>query len=106
MGLMLVAVSERRREIGVRRAVGATRGDVLSQFLVEAALVSALGGLTGVAIGVGAAVAVAIQRALPPVVLWQAAGGALLLSVLIGLVFGLQPAWKAARVDPIDALRS
>jgi putative ABC transport system permease protein len=106
MGLMLVAVSERRREIGVRRAVGASRGDVLSQFLVEAALVSVLGGVAGVAIGVGAAVAVAMQRALPPVVLWQAVGGALALSVVIGLVFGLQPAWKAARVDPIDALRS
>ncbi|UCG74292.1 MAG: ABC transporter permease [Chromatiales bacterium] len=106
MGLMLVAVSERRREIGVRRAVGATRGDVLSQFLIEAALVSALGGVIGIAIGVSAAVVVAVQRALPPVVLWQAVGGALLLSVAVGLVFGLQPAWKAARVDPIDALRS
>ena len=106
MGLMLVAVSERRREIGVRRAVGATRGDVLSQFLVEAAMVSGLGGVAGVAIGVALAVVVAIQRALEPVVLWQSVGVALVLSVAIGLVFGLQPAWKAARVDPIDALRS
>ena len=106
MSLMLVAVSERRREIGVRRAVGATRGDVLGQFLIEAALVSTLGGLVGVALGVGATLVVTLQRALPPVILWPAIGGALVLSVFIGLVFGLQPAWKAARVDPIEALRS
>jgi putative ABC transport system permease protein len=106
MGLMLVAVSERRREIGVRRAVGASRGDVLRQFLVEAALVSALGGLAGVSLGVGAAVLLAVQRALVPVIVWPTVGAALLLSIVIGLVFGLQPAWKAARIDPIDALRS
>lgn len=106
MSLMLIAVSERRREIGVRRAVGATRQDVMAQFLVEAATVSVIGGFAGVALGVGGAAIVATQQQLPPVFTWGIIGGSVLLSVGIGLVFGLQPAWKAANIDPIDALRS
>jgi ABC-type antimicrobial peptide transport system permease subunit len=105
MGLMLVAVAERRREIGMRRAVGATQTDVMQQFLIEAAMISALGGIVGVLLGIGAAVFMALQRSLPLVLLWPAIAGALGLAVLIGLLFGLQPAWKAARMDPIDALR-
>ncbi len=105
MGLMLVAVAERRREIGMRRAVGATQRDVLLQFLIEAAMISALGGILGVLLGIGAAVFMALQRSLPLVLLWPAIAGSLGLAVLIGLLFGLQPAWKAARMDPIDALR-
>lgn len=106
MSLMLIAVSERRREIGVRRAVGATRGDVLRQFLVEAALISALGGVVGVLLGVAGATVAAWQQQLPPAFLWGAMAGAVGLATLIGLVFGLQPAWRAANVDPIQALRS
>jgi putative ABC transport system permease protein len=106
MSLMLIAVSERRREIGVRRAVGATRGDVLRQFLVEAALISALGGVVGVLLGVAGATVAAYQQELPPAFLWGAMAGAVGLATLIGLVFGLQPAWRAANVDPIQALRS
>ena len=106
MSLMLIAVSQRRREIGVRRAVGATRADVMKQFLAEAALVSFLGGLSGIAIGLAAASAVALQRSLPPVIMWQAVAGAVLVSICVGLIFGLQPAWKAANVDPVEALRS
>jgi putative ABC transport system permease protein len=106
MSLMLIAVSERRREIGVRRAVGATRKDVMMQFLVEAATVSVIGGLVGVALGIAGATIVVTQQQLPPVLTWSAIGGAVLLSVGIGLVFGLQPAWKAANIDPIEALRS
>jgi len=106
MGLMLIAVSERRREIGVRRAIGATRGDVMIQFLVEAATVSIIGGLVGVALGVAGGILAAGQQDLPPVIMWSAIAGAVVLSVAIGLVFGLQPAWKAANVDPIEALRS
>lgn len=106
MSLMLIAVSERRREIGVRRAVGATRGDVLRQFLVEAALISALGGIVGVLLGVAGATVAAWQQQLPPAFLWGAMAGAVGLATLIGLVFGLQPAWRAANVDPIQALRS
>lgn len=106
MSLMLIAVSERRREIGVRRAVGATRSDVLRQFLVEAALISALGGVVGVLLGVAGATVAAYQQQLPPAFLWGAMAGAVGLATLIGLVFGLQPAWRAANVDPIQALRS
>ncbi len=106
MSLMLIAVSERRREIGVRRAVGASRRDILGQFLAEAAVVSLLGGLLGVVIGVGGALLVTRYAQLPPDILWSAVGGSVLLSVVIGLLFGLQPAWRAANVDPIQALRS
>ncbi len=106
MSLMLIAVSERRREIGVRRAVGATRGDVLRQFLVEAALISTLGGAAGVLLGVAGATAAAFQQQLPPAFLWGAMTGAVALATLVGLVFGLQPAWRAANVDPIQALRT
>ncbi len=106
MSLMLIAVSERRREIGVRRALGATRTDVLRQFLVEAALISTLGGIVGVLLGVAVAAVAAFQQQLPPAFLWGPMGGAVLLATVVGLVFGLQPAWRAAQVDPIQALRS
>jgi len=106
MSLMLIAVSERRREIGVRRALGATRTDVLRQFLVEAALISTLGGIVGVVLGVAVAAVAAFQQQLAPAFLWGAMGGAVLLATVVGLVFGLQPAWRAAQVDPIQALRS
>lgn len=106
MSLMLIAVSERRREIGIRRAVGATRGDVLRQFLLEAALIAALGGAVGVLLGVAGATAAAFQQQLPPAFLWGAMAGAVALATLVGLVFGLQPAWRAANVDPIQALRA
>jgi putative ABC transport system permease protein len=106
MSLMLIAVSERRREIGVRRAVGATRADVMLQFLIEAAAVSVIGGLVGVALGVGGAALAAMQQDLSPVLIWDTIGLAVAVSLVIGLVFGLQPAWKAANIDPIDALRS
>lgn len=106
MSLMLIAVSERRREIGLRRAVGATRSDVLRQFLSEAALISALGGVAGVLLGVLGATVAAFQQQLPPAFLWGAMAGAVALATLVGFIFGLQPAWRAANVDPIQALRS
>ena len=106
MSLMLIAVSERRREIGVRRAVGASRGTSCVQFLIEAAVISFIGGLFGVLIGVGGTLLATALTKLPPAVMWSAVGGAVMLSVAIGLLFGLQPAWRAANVDPIQALRS
>lgn len=106
MSLMLIAVSERRREIGVRRAVGASRGDIMAQFLVEAAVISFLGGVLGILLGVGGTLLVTASANLAPAIMWGALGGAVALSVAVGLVFGLQPAWRAANVDPIQALRS
>ncbi|MEO8223950.1 MAG: ABC transporter permease [Gammaproteobacteria bacterium] len=106
MSLMLIAVSERRKEIGVRRAVGASRRDIMTQFLVEAAVISFIGGLAGIVIGVGGTTLVTVLTKLPPAMMWSAVGSAVVLSVGVGLVFGLQPAWRAANVDPIEALRS
>ncbi len=106
MSLMLISVSERRKEIGVRRAVGASRRDIMVQFLVEAAVISFIGGVLGIVIGVGGTVLATVMTKLPPAVMWSAVGGATALSVVVGLVFGLQPAWRAANVDPIQALRS
>jgi len=106
MSLMSIAVSERRREIGVRRSVGASRGDVVFQFLLEAVSVAFAGGLAGVLIGLGGMQIAARLEKLPPVLVWQPFASAVLLSVVIGIVFGIYPAWKASRVDPIQALRS
>jgi len=104
--LMLIGVAERRREIGVRRSVGASRRDILWQFLLEALLVSATGGVLGSLLGVGGTQAAIRWQRLPVVPPWEPLGWALLLSVGLGLVFGVHPALKAARVDPVAALRS
>lgn len=106
MSLMLIAVSERRREIGIRRAVGASRRDIMVQFLIEAAVVALIGGIVGVLIGVGGTLIITALSDLAPTIMWSAVGGSVLLSVGIGLLFGLQPAWRASNVDPVEALRS
>jgi putative ABC transport system permease protein len=107
MNIMLVSVTERTREIGVRKAVGARRQDVLLQFLIEAVTLSLLGGGVGVAIGYGLGVAVAkMIPGFPPahVPLWAVAL-AIGFSAGVGIFFGIYPAAKASRLDPIDALR-
>jgi putative ABC transport system permease protein len=105
MNIMLVSVTERTREIGVRLAVGARGGDVLLQFLVEATILSALGGLIGVALGLAGAYGVARGIAVPYVVPAHAIPIAFGVSVLVGIVFGVFPARKAARLNPLTALR-
>jgi putative ABC transport system permease protein len=104
MSLMLISVSERRKEIGLRRSVGANRQDILLQFILEAALVSSIGGLVGIALGLGGTNLVARLEHLPPILSLQALESAAGLSVGLGLLFGIYPAWKAAHVDPVKAL--
>jgi putative ABC transport system permease protein len=106
MNIMLVSVTERTREIGIRKAIGATRRNILAQFLFEAIVLTAVGGVLGV--GLGAAVTVGIRAAAPflPAAIslfWVGAG--LLVSVGTGLIFGLYPAYRAAILSPIESLR-
>jgi putative ABC transport system permease protein len=106
MSMMSIAVSERRKEIGVRRSVGAARGDIVVQFVLEATFVAFAGGAVGVLVGFGGSeIATRLQK-LPSVLVWQPFATAVLLSIVIGVVFGIYPAWRASRVDPIQALRS
>jgi putative ABC transport system permease protein len=105
MNIMLVSVTERTREIGLRMAIGATNVDVLSQFLVESVVLSGIGGLLGIAIGGGGAIAVSHFAHWPVIVSPQAIAVAVLFSCAVGIVFGFYPALRASQLDPIDALR-
>lgn len=106
MALMSIAVSERRNEIGVRRSVGAGRMDIVEQFLLEAVIVALAAGVGGVMIGIGGMQLVTRLQKLPPILLWRPIVTAIFVAVGTGLLFGIYPAWKASRVDPIQALRS
>jgi len=105
MNIMLVSVTERTREIGIRKALGATHGDVLRQFLLESALLCLIGGLMGILFGTGLAFIVARFAKWPPLVSLSTVGIAVGFSLVVGLFFGLYPANRAARLDPIEALR-
>ena len=105
MNIMLVSVTERTKEIGVRMAVGARRGDVLTQFLVESVVMSLFGGLIGVAIGFGGARLVANLTGWSTLIQPSTVALALGFSASVGIFFGFYPARKAAGLDPIDALR-
>jgi putative ABC transport system permease protein len=105
MNIMLVAVTERTREIGIRKAIGARASDVLRQFLTEAVILSAFGGLIGVALGFGIAILISQVTPLPYALRWWSIALGIGVSSLVGIVSGLYPAAKAARLDPIEALR-
>jgi putative ABC transport system permease protein len=105
MAIMLVSVTERTREIGIRKAVGATRGAVLGQFLIEAVTLTGLGGFVGIAAGLGAAKLVTVFFGFPSSVSIPWVVVAVAVSAGIGLVFGMYPAARASRLDPVEAIR-
>ena len=105
MNIMLVAVAERTREIGIRKALGARRKDILRQFLVEAATLSTLGAILGIVLGILGAKLIALNTPLPAAIAPWSLVAATLLGTVVGIASGVLPARKAARLDPIDALR-
>jgi ABC-type antimicrobial peptide transport system permease subunit len=105
MNIMLVSVTERTREIGIRMAVGARARDILRQFLVEAIVLCLAGGIVGILLGRGVSVAVTALLNWPTLPSVPAIVAAVAVSASVGIVFGYYPAWKASRLDPIDALR-
>ena len=105
MNIMLVSVTERTREIGIRKALGAKRRDILTQFLVEATTLSLTGGAIGILLGIGIALLVGAVSPLPAAVNLPSVGLGILMSSLVGIFFGSYPAAQAARLDPIESLR-
>jgi putative ABC transport system permease protein len=104
MNIMLVSVTERTKEIGIRKAVGATQKNILTQFLIEAVVLTGIGGVIGLVIGEIASLLINRYSPLPAFVPWWAIAVGIGVSFAVGIVFGLYPAWKAARLNPIDAL--
>jgi ABC-type antimicrobial peptide transport system permease subunit len=102
---MLVSVTERTREIGLRMAVGARARDILRQFLVEAVVLCLLGGTVGILVGRGASLLVRTLLRWPTEISLPAIIAAVAVSAFVGIAFGFYPAWKASRLDPIEALR-
>ena len=105
MNIMLVSVTERTREIGLKKAIGARKGKILSQFLTESVVLTSMGGFLGVLCGIGLAQAVSKIANIPVAISIPASVIAVAFSMLIGIIFGLIPSIQAANLDPIDALR-
>ncbi|MBS1806743.1 MAG: ABC transporter permease [Acidobacteria bacterium] len=106
MNIMLVSVTERTKEIGIRKSLGARRADILKQFLVESTALAFIGGSAGVAIAYGIAKLVESLTPIPTSLPWAAVAVALFVSGSVGLISGIYPAWRAARLDPITAMRA
>ena len=105
MNIMLVTVTERTREIGLKKAIGARKKTIMMQFLTEAVVLTSLGGLLGVLTGLLLAKLISMLNGTPMAISIPASVFSVLFSMLIGIVFGLIPSWKAANLDPIEALR-
>jgi putative ABC transport system permease protein len=106
MNIMLVTVTERTREIGVRKALGARRRDILLQFLIESAVLALCGGALGVVLGIGTAKVITLAIGFPSVVAFWSIAVGLIVSASVGLFFGIYPAHRASSLDPIAALRA
>ena len=106
MNIMLVSVTERTAEIGLKKAIGARKGKIMGQFLTEAAVLTSMGGVLGVASGIGLAKIISIMSGTPIAISWPAAMIAVVFSMVIGIVFGILPSHQAANLNPIDALRT
>ncbi|QFJ55423.1 ABC transporter permease [Pseudobutyrivibrio xylanivorans] len=106
MNIMLVSVTERTAEIGLKKAIGARKGKIMIQFLTEAAVLTSMGGILGVASGIGLAQIISIMSGTPVAISWPAAIIAVVFSMVIGIVFGILPSHQAANLNPIDALRT
>jgi putative ABC transport system permease protein len=104
MNIMFVSVAERTKEIGIRKAIGAKRRTILIQFLLEAAAICLMGGLIG--LGIAWPLTLIVARFMPATMSLPIAGIAILVALLTGLVAGFLPAWRAARMNPVDALRN
>ncbi len=105
MNIMLVSVTERTREIGIRKAIGARKSNILTQFVLEAVIISELGGLIGIFIGLLGGNLVAMILEIPPVIPYDWVAIGFLSCSIVGVIFGVYPAWKAANLDPIESLR-
>ena len=105
MNIMLVSVTERTREIGIRKSIGAMKKDILSQFMIEAVILCEIGGFIGIFLGILGGNVVGLLLKVPAVIPWEWVGVGIGVCSLVGLVFGVYPAWKAANLDPIEALR-
>ncbi len=105
MNIMLVSVTERTREIGIRKAIGAKKRDILSQFMIEAVVLCEIGGVLGVLLGIAGGNIVGVLVDAPAVIPWDWAAIGIGVCSLVGLVFGVYPAWKASNLDPIESLR-
>lgn len=105
MNIMLVSVTERTQEIGLKKAIGARKGKILWQFLTEAAVLTSLGGVFGVIVGIILAEVISYVTEMPVAISIPAAVGSVIFSMVIGIVFGVFPSYKAANLNPIDALR-
>lgn len=106
MNIMLVSVTERTKEIGIRKALGARRRDILQQFLVEAVTITAIGGALGVLTGFALAFLISLAIGFPMLASWESAALGVGVSSAVGIISGLYPAWRASKLDPIEALRA
>jgi putative ABC transport system permease protein len=105
MNIMLASYQERIREVGIRKALGARGSDIAAQFLVESILVTSIGGVVGLAVGIGFAKAISALLSRPAIITPEMAVVSVVTSVAVGLFFGLYPALRAARLNPVEALR-